>query len=69
MSHYYTRDLNPQCQGKTGYCRKPATVEVFNTYNATMGKFCARCGKDVIHEWKLRDLQYERQKNADADQP
>ena len=70
MSHYYTRNLNPQCLGfgtSTG-CRKPATVEVFNTYNASMGKFCSACAKAAIHSWQVLELKEERKKSdAEAD--
>ena len=75
MSHYYTKELNPRCLGFGKDCRKPATVEVFNTYNASMGKFCSQCGKDAIHQWKLTDLEGERVveakvvRHADTDQP
>ena len=61
MSPYYTRDLNPRCQGQTGYCRKLATVEVFNTHNASMGKFCDQCAKEVIRMYELNRLQEERE--------
>ena len=68
MSPYYTRDLNPRCQGQTGYCRRPAKVEVFNTHNASMGKFCDQCAKDAIHCWKADDLRRERE-NVEANKP
>jgi hypothetical protein len=63
MSHYYTRELQPPCLkfGDAAGCSGIANVEVFNTYNASMGKFCRRCAKQAIAYWKHNDLIRERQ--------
>ena len=52
MSHYYTVDLNPPCIGFNRDCHAKATVEVFNTWNASRGKFCQQCADEAIEFWK-----------------
>ena len=46
MSVYHLRELAP-CS-----CGRPATVELFNSFNASLGRHCKRCG-----ERRLKELQ------------
>lgn len=40
----HTREIGRQCQR----CGKRATVEVFNTYNASQGYYCAKHGDSEV---------------------
>lgn len=60
----YTKRIVRQCQ--QGTCIKQATLEVFNSHNASCGVFCAPHGK--LKESELRRQERERS-NAKAGKP
>ncbi len=53
--HFYAVELEARCIGfgeTAGECLKKASVEVFNTNHASMGKFCRQCATRAIKKWK-----------------
>lgn len=52
MPPYLRAIPKPRCQR----CGRPATVEVFNTYNARIGTYCARDGALRVDELKRLTL-------------
>lgn len=41
-------------QHKCQSCGKKATKELYNTKNAPLGRYCARCGQRALREHKAR---------------
>lgn len=54
----HTRKIYPRL---CATCRKKATVEVFNTYNATHGDYCTTHGNALVK--RLND-EYERNRSG-----
>lgn len=49
----HTRPIRTKCL--TPNCRKRATVEVFNTRNASLGCFCPRCASLLVGQLLARE--------------
>lgn len=49
----HLRDIHvPKCNRMS--CNKPATVELRNTWNATIGEFCVKHGNEALAEFQRK---------------
>ena len=48
--YVYTKDLNEPCNDAD--CSAQATKELFNTFNASMGRFCAKHARQKVAKLK-----------------
>ena len=55
----YIKNIEAWCDSMS--CQARAKVELFNTYNASKGKFCLRCGKVKV---KLLNKQESEVRSA-----
>jgi NMD protein affecting ribosome stability and mRNA decay len=57
---YWTRDLEQRC----GRCSSRAVLEIMNSFNASLGRFCRRCGAARLRELKWEDERPAREAKA-----